>query len=289
MSRTGWPLGGSSLSVGVVVVGARSWASGGWGVTQARSKSRHSSSTPRPPPSFPKTKQKAPSHGPTKLPFPSLFSRRICSPTSFSCLAHAYLDPRRRICATPSTAIEFHHHAQPGDTHAASGPVPRENASGCLSCRAKQFASASSRVLTSPANHYTPHRHLRDTTMSGENGRATPPAEGAQPAVAAAGDATTKKVVVDAHKPAAPAAETKPAAESGAEPAPAPAAAEPSAESNKAAKGTLGPCRRVHKTSPLQFLCFISLSLYLANILFSLVQQPPTSPPSKPRRSPTPR
>jgi hypothetical protein len=81
--------------------------------------------------------------------------------------------------------------------------------------------------------------------MSGENGRATPPAEGAPPAVDTAEDATTKKAAaVDAAKDAAPVAES----EAEPAPAPAPAAAEPSAESDKAAEGTPGPCRalRIH-------------------------------------------
>jgi hypothetical protein len=75
--------------------------------------------------------------------------------------------------------------------------------------------------------------------MSGENGRATPPAEGASPAADTKQDAT-KKASVDAQKEEVPAVvvETKPAAESeaGTKPAPATAAA-PTGESDKPAEG----------------------------------------------------
>ena len=73
--------------------------------------------------------------------------------------------------------------------------------------------------------------------MSGENGRATPPAEGASPAADTKQDAT-KKASVDAQKEEVPAVETKPTAESEAEAKPAPAtAAAPTEESDKPAEG----------------------------------------------------
>jgi hypothetical protein len=78
--------------------------------------------------------------------------------------------------------------------------------------------------------------------MAGENGRTTPPAEGAPPVAVENKDDANQSAAADAQKEA-PAAETKVAAEPEAEPAPAPApaAAEATEESSdKAAEGKQG-------------------------------------------------
>ncbi len=77
--------------------------------------------------------------------------------------------------------------------------------------------------------------------MSGENGRATPPAEGAPPAADTTVDATAKNATVDAQKEEAPAAETK------AEPAPASAPA----ESDEPTEGSTAAAHGIQNTTCL--------------------------------------
>jgi len=121
--------------------------------------------------------------------------------------------------------------------------------------------------------------------MSGENGHTTPPAEGAPPAVEANKDAT-KNAAADAQKKA-PVAETKAAAadaEAEPAPAPAPASAEPPKESDKPAEGNIAP-----HTLPTARLRVLNTQSLLLTFFFSLLQHPPRSPPTKPRRSQTSR
>ena len=82
--------------------------------------------------------------------------------------------------------------------------------------------------------------------MSGENGRATPPAEDAPPAVDTAVDATTKNATDDVQMKEAPAAATK------AEPAP--------AESDKPAEGSSPAAHGIHpQNNPPAWFIPISL------------------------------
>jgi hypothetical protein len=155
----------------------------------------------------------------------------------------AFIVSRLRIVTHPHSrnALTFHHNARPAEKHVAFGPYTREQRVDFCVLEAKHFrrlpALQPQSVLTS---HIT--SPPRDTTMAGENGRTTPPAEGASPAAVENKEDATKGAAADAQKEA-PAAETKAAAEPGAEPAPAPAPAAAEATEESSDKATEGKQR----------------------------------------------